>query len=97
MTIVIMSSTTSGGGSSNSSSSSTSKSPDHTMKAYWRVELQLHSFVTSAGLLSPSPLSPEQDAGCRGVAGQVGGGKWSGSPGLQNSNCGKMNILNSKI
>jgi len=57
MTIIMSSS---GGGSTNSSSSgsSTSKAPDHTMKAHGRVEVQLHSFVNSARLLSPSPLNP---------------------------------------
>ena len=88
------------GGSSNSSdssSSSTRKAPDHTMKAHGRVEVQFHSFVNSARLLSPSPLSPGQDVGCRGVAGQVGGGKWCGSRGRRSSKCGKKNILNSKI
>jgi hypothetical protein len=72
MTINIMSGSTSGGGSSNSSSSSsssTSRAPDHTTKAHGRVELQLHSFVTLAGLLSPYPLSPDHDAECRGVDG----------------------------
>ena len=77
MTIIMSSSASGGGGSNNSSSSSssssTSKAPDHTMKAHRKVELQLHSFVTSARLLSLSPLSPEQGAGCRGVAGEVGG------------------------
>jgi hypothetical protein len=94
---IIMSSSTSGSGSSNSSFSSISKAPDHTMKAYGRVELQLHAFVTSAGLFPPSPLSSEQDVGCRGVAGEVGRGRWCGRPGRKNSRCGKANILNSKI
>jgi len=86
-----MSNSTSGGGSSNSnSSSSKSTAPDHTMKAHGRVELHLHSFVTSAGLLSPSPLSAEHDAECRGVAGQVGRGKWCGRPRRQSSKYGKM-------
>jgi hypothetical protein len=74
-----MSSSTSGGGgssnSSSSSSSSTSKAPDHTMKAHRKVELQLHSFVTSARMFSLSPLSPEYGAGCswRGVCVWGGG------------------------
>jgi hypothetical protein len=99
MTITVNSSASVGGSSNSSSSSgsSTSKVPDHTMKAHGRVELQLLPFVASARLLSPSPSSPEQDAGCRGVAGEVGGGRWCGSLGRHSSRCGKMNTLYSKI